>query len=84
MVQAAVIRDVASGIVPQRQNVSGRPSFNLMKSETLVWTTWYARKTLIVSSGQILRKRQEGKTTMRDEDKPNKLHTLKLRKRKRP
>ena len=39
LIQAAVIRDIASGIVPQRQNVtSSRPSFNLLKSETLVWT----------------------------------------------
>ena len=37
LVQAAVIRDVASGIVPQRQNITGRIPFNLMKSETLVW-----------------------------------------------
>ena len=35
--QAAVIRDVAEGIVPQRQNLAERPPFNLMKSETLVW-----------------------------------------------
>ena len=37
MVQAAVIRDVASGVVPQRQNITGRVPFNLMNSETLVW-----------------------------------------------
>ena len=37
LVQAAVIRDVTQGIVPQRQNVNGRVPFNLMKSETLVW-----------------------------------------------
>ncbi len=37
MVQAAVIGDIAEGIVPQRQNITGRISFNLMKSETLVW-----------------------------------------------
>ena len=37
LVQAAVIRNVASGIVPQRQNVTGLVPFNLMKSETLVW-----------------------------------------------
>lgn len=37
LVQAAVIRDVASGVVPQRQNITGRVPFNLMKSETLVW-----------------------------------------------
>ena len=37
LVQAAVIRDVTMGIIPQRQNTQGRPPFNLMKSEQLVW-----------------------------------------------
>ena len=37
LVQAAVIRDVTQGIVPQRQNTTGTIPFNLMKSETLVW-----------------------------------------------
>ena len=37
VVQAAVIRDVTQGIVPQRQTITGRIPFNLMKSETLVW-----------------------------------------------
>ena len=37
LVQAAVIRDVAQGIIPQRQNVQGNVPFNLMKSEQLVW-----------------------------------------------
>ena len=37
LVQAAVIRDITQGIIPQRQNVQGRPPFNLMKSEQLVW-----------------------------------------------
>ena len=37
IVQAAVIRDITMGIIPQRQNVQGRIPFNLMKSETLVW-----------------------------------------------
>ena len=47
LVQAAVIRDVTqgivpqrqnvNGIVPQRQNVNGNVPFNLMKSEQLVW-----------------------------------------------
>ena len=37
LVQAAVIRDVAQGIVPQRQNINGAIPFNLMKSEKLVW-----------------------------------------------
>ena len=35
--QAAVIRDVAQGIIPQRQNIQGQVPFNLMKSEKLVW-----------------------------------------------
>ena len=37
MVQAAVIRDVTQGTVPQRQTITGTIPFNLMKSETLVW-----------------------------------------------
>ena len=37
MVQAGVIRDVANGLVPQRQTLSGAIPFNLMKSEQLVW-----------------------------------------------
>ena len=37
LVQAAVIRDVTQGIVPQRQNITGTIPFNLMKSEQLVW-----------------------------------------------
>ena len=37
LVQAAVIRDVTQGIIPQRQNITGRVPFNLMKSEQLVW-----------------------------------------------
>ena len=37
LVQAAVIRDITMGIVPQRQNIEGRVPFNLMKSEQLVW-----------------------------------------------
>ena len=36
-VQAAVIRDLTQGIVAQRQNITGRVPFNLMKSEKLVW-----------------------------------------------
>ena len=38
LVQAAVIRDITQGIVPQRQNVQGQVPFNIMKSEQLVWT----------------------------------------------
>ena len=37
LVQAAIIRDVTQGIIPQRQNIDGRVPFNLMKSKTLVW-----------------------------------------------
>ena len=37
MVQAAVIRELTEGVVPQRQNLTGRVPFNLMKSEKLVW-----------------------------------------------
>ena len=37
LVQAAVIRDVTRGVVPQRQRVNGAVPFNLMKSEQLVW-----------------------------------------------
>ena len=37
MVKGAVLRDVAQGIVPNRQRITGRLPFNLMKSEKLVW-----------------------------------------------
>ena len=37
VIKAAVIRDIAEGIVPDRQNIQGRIPFNLMKSEKLVW-----------------------------------------------
>ena len=37
VVQAAVIRDVIRGIIPQRQNINGAIPFNLMKSGKLVW-----------------------------------------------
>ena len=37
VVKAAVIREIAEGVVPQRQNITDRIPFNLMKSETLVW-----------------------------------------------
>ena len=36
-VQAAVIRDVTMGFIPQRRNLQGRVPFNLMKSEQFVW-----------------------------------------------
>ena len=35
--EAAVIRDITMGIIPQRQNIQGRVPFNLMKPEQLVW-----------------------------------------------
>ena len=37
MIKGAVLRDVAQGIVPNRQRITGRLPFNLMKSEKLVW-----------------------------------------------
>ena len=37
LVKAATIREVAEGVVPQRQNFGGAVPFNLMKSEQLVW-----------------------------------------------
>ena len=37
LVQAGVIRDVANGLVPQCQTITGAIPFNLMKSEQLVW-----------------------------------------------
>ena len=37
LVQAAVIRDVTRGVIPQRQRVNGAVPFNLMKSEQHVW-----------------------------------------------
>ena len=37
MVKAAVIREAAEGLVPQRQEIEGPIRFNLMKSEQLVW-----------------------------------------------
>ena len=37
LVQAAVIRDVTQGIIPQRQTLTGAVPFNLMKSEQLIW-----------------------------------------------
>lgn len=36
MVKSAALRELAEGIVPERQNHTGHP-FNLMKSEKLVW-----------------------------------------------
>ena len=37
LVQAAVIREVTQGIIPQRQKVNGPIPFNLMKPKQLVW-----------------------------------------------
>ena len=39
LVKAAVIREAAEGLVPQRRDVSMPLPFNLMKSEQLVWVT---------------------------------------------
>ena len=32
-----MIREISQGVVPQRQNITGNVTFNLMKSEQLVW-----------------------------------------------
>ena len=37
LVKAGAIRELAQGIIPERQKLSGRVPFNLMKSEKLVW-----------------------------------------------
>ena len=37
LLKAAVIRDAAEGLIPDRLNLDARPPFNLMKSEQLVW-----------------------------------------------
>ena len=37
LVKAGAIRELAQGIIPERQRFSGRVPFNLMKSESLVW-----------------------------------------------
>ena len=37
LTKAAVIREVASGVIPERQQLGRRVPFNVMKSETLVW-----------------------------------------------
>ncbi len=47
--KAAVIRDIAEGIVPHRQNITGRVPFNLVKSEKLVWVTQEADHLEVVT-----------------------------------
>ena len=37
LIKAAVLREIAEGVVPNRQDIKGNVPFNLMKSETLVW-----------------------------------------------
>ena len=37
LIKAAVLREIAEGVVPDRQQLSGNVPFNLMKSENLVW-----------------------------------------------
>ena len=37
LIKAAVLREIAEGVVPNRQHLSGNVPFNLMKSEKLVW-----------------------------------------------
>ena len=39
VVKAAAIRDIAEGVVPDRQNITDRVPFNLMKSDKLGWVT---------------------------------------------
>ena len=38
VVKSAVLRDIQTGVVPQRQHLTNPVPFNLMKSEKLVWT----------------------------------------------
>ena len=49
VVKSAVLKDIADGVVPERQTITGRVPFNLMKSEKLVWVTqdvdYYETKT---------------------------------------
>ena len=37
MIKAAVLREIAEGVVPDRQDIKGTIPFNLMKSEKMVW-----------------------------------------------
>ena len=37
LIKAAVLREIAEGVVPNRQHLSGNVPFNLMKSEKLAW-----------------------------------------------
>ena len=37
LIKAAVLREIAEGVVPDRQQLRGNVPFNLMKSEKLVW-----------------------------------------------
>ena len=37
LIKAAVLREIAEGVVPDRQQLSGNVPFNLMNSEKLVW-----------------------------------------------
>ena len=37
LIKAAVLREIAEGVVPDRQQLKGNVPFNLMKSEKLVW-----------------------------------------------
>ena len=49
MIQSAVIREAAEGLIPDRLKLDTRPPFNLMKSEQLVWAIngvdYYETKT---------------------------------------
>ena len=37
LIKAAILREIAEGVVPDRQHLSGNAPFNLMKSGKLVW-----------------------------------------------
>ena len=37
LIKAAVLREIAEGVAPDRQDINGTIPFNLMKSEKLVW-----------------------------------------------
>lgn len=49
LTQAAVLRDISNGVIPERVEFSGPLPFNLQKSETLVWiiqdVKYYEEKT---------------------------------------
>ena len=58
LVQAAVIRDVTQGIVPQRQTITGAVPFNLMKSETWYGSSRTSTTWRLSCAGRLLELRQ--------------------------